>query len=135
MMPSSPAGDLPTRASSTPWIVATTSSGLEQAEINGLSHRQVPGPVRVQLVAGTAGGALGHELGLEPAALRIERRGIEVDDTVEQLRSPNEIVQRAALLILFGGSVRGVAAAERADDGGAVDLQARLLLAEIGHAP
>src|SRR5262249_57938263 len=75
---------------------------LEQIEVDRHSHGEIAGAVGVELVARAAGGAFGNEFGLEPAAVRIERRFIEIGDAVEQARGANELVERLALGVLLG---------------------------------
>src|SRR5262249_54561443 len=81
-------------------------------------HRQIAGPVRVQVVTGAGGRTVREELSLEAAALRIERRAIEIDDGVEQSAGADEVVEGSALLILLRKAVRRVRRAERRNDGG-----------------
>src|SRR6516162_744185 len=93
-------------------LSAALCFGREQVEVDRHSHREVAGAVGVKLVARPPGRAFGHELRLEAAGLRIERRLIEVDHAVEQARRADEFVERLALVILLGEAVRRVRSAE-----------------------
>jgi hypothetical protein len=64
---------------------------LEQFEVDRRSHGEIAGAVGVKLVARAAGGALGNELGLEPAGVRVERRFVEIGDAVKYARGADEI--------------------------------------------
>src|SRR4051812_40450824 len=70
----------------------------------------------MQLIAGAAGRAFGHELRTHTAGLRVERRAIEIDDTIEYTRRADEFVEPFALVVLFGESMRGARATERGRD-------------------
>ena len=92
----------------------------------------------MQLVARTAGGALGHEFRLEFAGRRIGRRLVEIDHAVEQARGADELVQRLALLVLLGKAMRRAGRVERGRRGRAVDADAGDFRAhprhDLGHA-
>src|SRR6516225_9637564 len=81
---------------------------LEQIEVDGHAHREVTRAIGMQLVAWTAGGAVRDKLRLETAGLRIVGDPVEIDHRVEQSGSADEIVERAASLILLGKAVSGV---------------------------
>ena len=55
-----------------------------------------------EFVTRSAGRALGHEFGAHAAGLRVERRGIEIGNPVEQTAASDELVERLAFGILFG---------------------------------
>src|SRR5206468_5932104 len=90
--------------------VSALSAGLlfcsEQIEIDCHAHREIAGPVRVQLVSRSSDRAVRHKFRLEAAGLRIERRLVEVDHTIKQARGANELVERLALLVLLEKAVR-----------------------------
>src|SRR5579871_27996 len=96
---------------------------FEQAEIDGIADGEIARAVRMQLIAGAAGRAFGHELALQRAARRIERDLVEVDERVEQAGCPDEIIERLAFDILLGEAMRGARAPQRGDNGGADDAQ------------
>src|SRR5438034_9407932 len=79
--------------------------GLKQIEVDRHSHREITGAVRVKLVSRSTGCAFGHEFRLEAAALRIESCLVEIDDTIEQPRRADEVVERLTLLVLLWKSV------------------------------
>src|SRR5215471_16531196 len=71
---------------------------LEQIQIDRHPHREVTRAVGMQLVARTAGRALGDELRLKAAGLRVVGDAVEIDHAIEQSGSADEIVERAASL-------------------------------------
>src|SRR5882724_3176723 len=85
---------------------------LEQVEIDRFPHRQIAGAVGVELVARTSRGAFRNELGFQAPGPRVKRDLVEIDHAVEQAAGTNELVERLALLILFGKSVRRARRAE-----------------------
>ena len=60
--------------------------------------------VRMDLVTGSAGRAIGYEFGAHAAGLRIERRGIEIGNPIEQTAGADELVERLALGVFLEGT-------------------------------
>src|SRR5262245_4248806 len=87
-------------------LPAALRVGCEKIEVDCYSHREIAGAVGVKLVARPAGRTFGHELRLEAAGLRVERRLVEIDHAVEQARCADEFVERLAFVILLGEAVR-----------------------------
>jgi hypothetical protein len=56
----------------------------------------------VEFVTRSARRTFGDEFGAHAAGLRVERRGIEIGNPVEQTAGSDEIVERLALGILLG---------------------------------
>src|SRR5437870_2999066 len=77
----------------------------EQAQVNRRAHRQVADPVRMDLVARRSSRAFGDKFGAHPAGPRIERRGIEIGNPVEQTTLADELVKRLALGVFLGRAV------------------------------
>src|SRR5262245_35357781 len=107
-------------------LSAALRFGREKIEVDCHSHREIAGAVGVKLVSRPAGRTFGHELRLEAAGLRVERRLVEIDHAVEQARRADEFVERLALVILLGEAVRRVRGAERGDHRGADRAHLRL---------
>src|SRR5438094_30842 len=94
------------------WLATPLRS--EQLQIDRHLHGQVPGAIRMELVARTAGCTLGHELGAHAAGRGIERRLVEIGDSVEDVRGVDELIQRLTLHVLLR---RGVGVSKRGYDG------------------
>src|ERR1700730_6524490 len=102
-------------------------------EVDAVAHCGVAGPVRVQLVAGAAGGGVGLIFRLQLSGLRVERDGIEVDHAVEDVCAADEVVVLLPLRFDFGRAVSG-RAVERAGQRRHVDAHTRDALAQALYA-
>src|SRR5437016_73497 len=92
----------------------------EEIEVNDHSHREIAGPIGMQLVASIPDGAVGNELRLQAAGL-IDGDSVEIGNTVEQAGVANEVIETSALRILLRCAM--VRAAQCSDDRGADEAQ------------
>jgi hypothetical protein len=74
-------------------------------EVEGIAHRLIAQPVRMQLVAGTAYRRIRLELGLELSRPGIDGSFVEIHDRIENPGAAHECVEGLAFLLNLSSGV------------------------------